>query len=114
VTRDEVERVDADEVAGAGEAHRELLGSYRDAAQAIMVERPRRGIRGGALLDLDKGKDVSAPRDEVDLAAVDPSASGEDRPTVEAKPPGGNGLGAAATLFGGFALHSGERSSARA
>ena len=80
---DEEDRVDADRVAGPGETRREALGGGRHPAQAIFVERHRRGVFGGALLDLDKGERTAAPRDEVDLATGNPRAPGEDAPAME-------------------------------
>ena len=104
--RNEENRVDADRVAGPGKARREALGGGRHPAQAIFVERHRRCVLGGALLDLDEGERTPAPRDQINLAAGNPRAPGEDAPAVESEPPGGDGFGAAAARFGGRAFQS--------
>ena len=98
--------VEADVVAGPGVARGELLGGGRDAAQAVAVEREAGRFAGRALLDLDEGDDASAAGDEIDLAAVDPRPTREDSPAVEAKPPGGERLGAAAAALGGGAAQA--------
>ena len=103
---DEEDRVDADRVAGPGETRREALGGGRHPTQAIFVERHRRRVLGGALLDLDEGERAPASRDQIDLAAGNPRAPGEDAPAVEAEPPGSDGFGAAAARFGGRAFQS--------
>ena len=100
------QRVDADVVAWAGEARRELLSGGRDPAQAVAVECEVGGFTAAALLDLDEGDDASAASDEIDLAAVDPRAAGEDPPAVEAKPPGGERFGAAAATLGECAVQA--------
>ena len=105
------QRVDADVVAGAGVALSELLGGGRDPTQAVTVEREVGGFAGGALLNLDEGDDPAAAGDEIDLAAVDPRAAGEDPPAVEAKPPGGERFGAAAATLGECAVQAPSPSS---
>ena len=97
---DDEDGVDADVVAGAGVARGELLCGECDAAQAILVERHGRRVARGALLDLDEGYQPAAPGDQIDLAAAHFHSPGEDPPAVEAEPPGGDGLGAAAALLG--------------
>ena len=92
--------VDANVVAGAGVTRGELLGGNGDAAQAILIERKGGGVGSSALLDLDERDQFAAPGDQIDLAAAHLHAAGDDSPAVEPEPPGGNGLGAAATLFG--------------
>ncbi len=113
--RDDEDRVDADVVAGAGEALLELARGDRDPAQAMLVERECSGIGGGALLDLDKRQHLATPRDQIDLTAAHFHPLGEDPPAVKPQPPGGDGLGAAAALLGVTAVQSGAPSaSARA
>lgn len=103
---DDEDGVDADVVAGAGEARGELLGGDGDSAQAVAIERDPRGVDGGTLLDLDERDQFAAPSDEIDLTAAHFHPPGEDSPAVETEPPGGDGLGAAAALFGEAAVQS--------
>ncbi len=98
--RNEEYRVDPDRVSGLGKARGQPLRRRSDAAQAIGVERHRRGIGAGALLDLDESDGSTAPGDKIDFAARDARPAREDSPTVEAKPPGSEGFGAAAARFG--------------
>ncbi len=113
--RDDEHRVDADVIARTDIARGKLFGGGGDAAQAIAVERYRCGVGGGTLLDLDEGDHLAAPGDEVDLAAAQFDALGEDPPAVEPEPPGGEGLGATAALLGFPAVQSPEpRTRARA
>ena len=112
--RDEEDGVDPHVIARAGVAQREALGGDRDAAQAIGVERLGGGFLGAALLDLDESERAPAPRDQIDLAAGNARALGEDRPAVKPQPPGGDGFGATTALFGPLALQLPTRSSARA
>ena len=114
-TGDDEDRINADRVAGFGKARSEAFGGGRHPAQAIFVERHRRGVFAGALLDLDERECAPAPRDKIDLAAGNPRAAGKDAPTVEAQPPGGDGFGAAPARFGGVAVQlPAPSSSARA
>ena len=101
---DDEDGVDADVVAGAGEARRQPLGGDRDPPQPVMVEGEARAILSGARLDLDEGDDAAAAGDQVDLAAGDAGAAGEDPPALEPKPPGGEVLGAPAALLGDEAV----------
>ena len=110
---DDEDGVDADVVAWPGEARCKRLRGGGDAAQAIAVERHRRGTGGRALLDLDEGEHRAAPSDEVNLPAAHFDTPGEDPPAVETKPPGGDGLRAATALLGFPAVQS-EPPSARA
>ena len=114
--RDDEQGVDADVVAGPLVTHRQALGGDGDAAQPVLIEREARRGRVAARLDLDEGHDPPAPRDDVDLAAEDPRATGEDAPAVEAEPPSGDGLRPPAGALSGGAVAAQEpaRSSARA
>ena len=103
---DDEDGVDAHVVAGARVARGELLGGEGNAAQAILIERQSGGVGGGALLDLDEGDHRAASGDQIDLATVHFDPAGEDPPAVEAEPPGGDGLGAAAALFGEIAVQA--------
>ena len=115
LTRDEEDRVDALDVAGAGIAWGKALGGVGNAAQAIVVERHRGGFDGRALLDLDKGERLATPGNQVDFTPGDARALGEDPPAVEPQPPGGEIFGAAAARFGGGAAQRGSaKASARA
>ena len=109
LARNDEYRIDALDVAGTGVARSEPLGGGGDPAQPIVVKCHRCGIFGGALLDLDEGKSLAAPGDEVDLAASDPRAPRENAPAVEPQPPRGEIFGAAPARFGCGAL---QRSSA--
>lgn len=104
--RDDEDGVDADRVAGLGIARGQALGGGRDAAQTIFVERQGRGILAGALLDLDEGEGMAAPRNQVDLAARDPRAPRENMPAVQPEPPCRDRLGAAPPRFGRLAGQS--------
>jgi hypothetical protein len=101
---DDVQRVDADIVAGTGEARRELLGGGGDPAQSPRVQRKARGKVVGALLDLDKRDHAAAADDEVDLAATGADPTGKHAPAVQPEPPGGNGLRAPTATLGRLAL----------
>ena len=115
LARDEEDRVDALDIAGASVARGKPLGGVGDTAEAIFVERHCRRFDGRALLDLDERERLAAPRDQVDLAPGDPRALGEDAPAVQPQPPGGEVFGAAATRFGfGAAQRRSARASARA
>jgi len=106
--------VDADVVAGPGVARRQPLGGDRDPSQAVRIERQRRLLLAGARLDLDEGEDAPAPGDQVNFAAGDPGAFGEDSPAVQPQPPGGQPLGLAPAPFGELAPVQRPSSSARA
>jgi len=106
--------VDADVVSVAHEARRQPLGGDDDAAQAIVVERHGGAFLGGAGLDLDKGDDFAAAGDQVDFAAGDAGAAGEDPPAMQPQPPGGEAFGAATALLGQLATVQRPSSSARA
>ena len=110
---DDEQSVDADIVAWAHEARSEPLGGYRNAAQALAVEREGCGLSAGARLDLDERKGAPAPRDQVYFAAGHARAPGEDAPAVQAKVKGRELLGPAPALFGFPAVHA-DRSRARA
>ncbi len=113
--RDDEDRVDADVVAGAGIARFELAGGNRDPAQAMLVERLGGGVSGGALLNLDEGQYLAAPRHKIDFTAAHFYAGGEDPPAVKPEPPRRDRLGTAAALLGVTAVQSDDPSaSARA
>jgi hypothetical protein len=84
----EEQGIDADVVAIAGIARREPLGSDRDPAQAIFVERPRCRFLAAALLDLDEGQNAPAPGDQIDLATRDTGSDSKYPPPLQAQPPG--------------------------
>ena len=94
-------------------ARREPLGGSGDPAQPPFVEREGGGVLGGARLHLDEGERAAPPGDDVDLAAGNAGAPGEDAPAVQPQIPAGERLGAAAALLGGLAVHL-ARSRARA
>lgn len=113
--RDEEQRIDADCVAIAGEAGRKPFRGDRNTAQPIFVERPGGGVRGAALLDLDEGQRSAAPGDQVDLAAGNPGALGEDPPALQTEPPGGERFRPPPARFSELPLQSlAPSSSARA
>jgi len=70
------QRVNPDVVPIPGIARCKPLGGDSDAAQAVLVERHCRRLDATALLDLDEGDDLSAPDDQVDLAAGNARAAG--------------------------------------
>ena len=111
---DDENGVDAHVIAVAQEALGKAFSGDRDPAQAIGVERESCRVFGRPRFDFDERQRVAATGNDIDFAAGDARAPGEDPPAVQTKPPGGEGLGAAATLFGGMATHLAERSSARA
>lgn len=65
-----------------------------------MVERLLGGQPRRAVLDLDKGEDLPASRDEIDLTDRRADALGEDRPALAAQIPGRRRFGAAAPPLG--------------
>ena len=85
---DNEQRVDAYVVSIAGIARREALGGDCDPAQAIFVERPGGRFFAAALFHLDERENAAAPGYEIDLAARDAGAAGENSPAVETQPPG--------------------------
>ena len=97
--RDDEQGVDPDIVAGAHVARRQPLGGDRDPAQPVAVEREGGGVDARTSLDLDERQDPAAAGDDIDLAARNPRPPGEDSPTAETKPPGGNGFRAPSTGF---------------
>jgi hypothetical protein len=98
--RNEEDGIDADVVAIASVAGCQALGGDDDAAKPIFVERQSGAFLRGARLDFDEGEDAAPARDQVDFAARDPGALGEDAPAMQPKPPGGDGLRLAAALLG--------------
>ena len=81
--RHDEDRINADVVTGAGVTRLELARGDRDPAQAMLVERERRGVSSSALLDLDKRQHPAAPRDQIDLAAAHFHPLGQNPPAVE-------------------------------
>ncbi len=88
--------VDPDVVARAREARGEHFGGRGDAAEAVWVDREVEVFGPVAPFDFDEGDHPSAPRDEVDFADGDAQPLAQYAPAVEAQPPGGAALGAAA------------------
>src|SRR5215207_1469395 len=91
-SRHDEQSIDANVVAMAGVARREPLRGDRDPAQPIFVQRPGGRIFRVALLDLDKCDDAAAPRNQVDLASVNPQSLAENPPAAQPQPPGGDPL----------------------
>jgi hypothetical protein len=111
--RNDEDRVDAHIVIGLLVARRETLRCNDDAREPQGIERHCCSAFGRSRLHFDEGEDFASLRYDVDLAAGNASAPGEDAPVVEAESPAGDCLGSAAALFGCFAVHF-ERSRARA
>ena len=76
------------------------LGGDRDPPQPMFVQCPGRGIGGIPMLDLDERQHAAAPSDQVDLAAGYARPLGQNPPSVQPQPPGGDGLGLAAARLG--------------
>ncbi len=98
--------VDPDYIAVSGEARCKPLGGDRDTAEAILVESPGGRILGAALLYLDEGEGFAAPDDQIDLAARNTGAHGEDSPALQPQPPGGERLRPPPARFGLLAVQS--------
>ena len=96
--------IDADVVAVAGKARRQPLGRHGDTPQPIFVERPGRGVDCAALLDLDKRQRPAATGNQVDLATRYARPLGENSPTSQPQPPGGDGFRLATTRLGKLAI----------
>ncbi len=111
--RDDEQGVDPDVIPGAHEARAKALGSDRDAAQAVGIERECGRRFACTRLYLDERERMAAARDDIDFAARHSGAAREDAPAVDAQIPAGEGLGAAAAPFGRLAAHL-DRSRARA
>lgn len=109
----DVDGVDADRVAAFAVADGELLSGMGHSPEAVVIEGEGGGFGSGAGLDLDESEGAAAPGDEIDFAAAGAGASGENPPTVESEPPGGESLRAAAALLGQCSAQR-LRSSARA
>jgi hypothetical protein len=60
--------IDSDYIPRAHVMRKQSFGGAHDSPQPIVVERERRFRLGGARLDLDKGEDPAATRDQVDFA----------------------------------------------
>jgi hypothetical protein len=112
--RHDEDRVDADIVAVAHEARCKAFGGGGDPPQPPRVEREFGGAVACPGLDLDEGERAPAPRNDVDFAAGDAGAPREDPPAVQPQPPGGQPLGAAASLLGQLAAVQRLSSRARA
>lgn len=113
--RDEEQCINANGVAIAGEAGRKPFRGDRNTAQPIFVERPGGSVLGAALLDLDEGQRSAAPGNQVDLAAANPRALGEDPPALQTEPPGRERFRPPPACFGDLPLQSlAPSSSARA
>jgi hypothetical protein len=96
---DDVDGIDPNVLAIPGMARREDRGGGDDATQAVIVKRESGSFLGRALLDLHERDGASAPGDQVDLSAPHFRARRKDSPSVQAQPPGGNGLGPASATF---------------
>ena len=97
--RNDEDGVDPKLVALAHVARREPLSGDDYSAQAVGVERESGGVLGRPRLDLDERQSPAATSDDVDLAAGNPGAAGDDPPAVQPEPKSGEGLGAAAAFF---------------
>jgi hypothetical protein len=98
--RDDEQRIDSDVVAIADVARRKAFGGDRDPAQAILVKCPRCRVLSAALLNLDEGQRPAAAGNQIDLAARNPGAAGENSPALETQPPGGERFRPPTTRFG--------------
>ena len=102
-------------VAVTGVARGKALGGHGDAAQPIFVERPVGRLCRAAPLYLYEGEDFAAPDNQVNFAAGDASATGENPPAAQPQPPGGNILRLAPARLGQLPVQSPPpNSSARA
>lgn len=111
--RDE-DGVDPDVVVLPRVPRRQPLGGDGHPPQPIFIQRQRQPLLAAARLDLDEGQGLAAPRDEVDFAARNARAPGEDAPTMQTQPPGGQPFRPAAALLGFDAPVQRLSSSARA
>lgn len=112
-TRNDEDGIDPDVVARPRVTLSEPLGGNDDASKSPGVERHCCGVRSRPGFHLDECKYLPAPRDDIDLAARHPGTAGKNPPAVKPKPPAGERLGTASTLFSRFPIHF-ERSRARA
>ena len=112
-SRNDEDGIDPQVIAGLHVPRGQALRGNGHAAKSPGVERHGCRAFGRSRLHFDEGGDLAASGDNVDLAAGNASAPGEDAPVVEAESPAGDCLGSAAALFGCFAVHF-ERSRARA
>lgn len=96
----DVDRVDADILAIASKARRQLFSSSGNPTKTIVVERMSRSLFVRALLHFYKCHCSASLGDEVYLTACCSHAGGEDRPTLEAQIPSREGFGTAAASFG--------------
>lgn len=111
--RDDVDSVDAHIIAVAHISWRKPLGGGDDASNPIFIERKSGSFIGGTRLDLDKGENFAAARDDIDFASRHAGSAGENPPAVQPEPERRERFSAAAALFSLLPLHF-ERSSARA
>jgi hypothetical protein len=91
--------VDADIVVFAGVTRCQPLGGDNNPPQPIRVKRQRQPFLGTASLDLDESERPAPSGNQVDLAASDPGALGEDAPPAQPQPPGRKPFGAPAALL---------------
>jgi hypothetical protein len=84
---------------------RNRLHRRRYSAQPVVVESERRLFRGRSGFDFDKGNGSAAASDQVHFTDGSPDPRCDDAPSLEAEPPGGEGLGPAAAALGAPALH---------
>lgn len=111
----DVDDVDTHVLGVAEKPGNEEVGSGGDPLQTLQVERAMRRCNAGAGLDLDKGEQLAAAGDQIDLADRRSHPFGENLPALPAEVGSGLGLGAPAPAFGfdaGFAqrLSSSARS----
>ena len=100
IARHDVDDVDTHLLGVAEEPGNEEVGGGGHPLQALQVERAMRRCDAGAGLDLDKGEQLAAAGDQIDLADRRSHPFGENLPALPAKVGGGLRLGAPAATLG--------------
>lgn len=95
-----MDHVDAYVLCVAQEPRNEEVGGGSHPLQALQVERAMRRCDAGAGLDLDKGEQLAAAGDQIDLPDRRSDPLGKDLPPFAAEIGGSLRLGAAAAAFG--------------
>lgn len=94
------DRIHAHVIARLAEALEQDARGVMDPAEAKAFKGKAGLMLAPASLHFDKGDDLAAARDQINLAAPDPSALRNDRPAMKPQPPRRNPFGATTHTLG--------------